>query len=162
MNREIIYSQQWSMTANYGNEKAVMSLVVATLEKQLQRVQWLAHVDDVRTVLAEACINGIEYGDGTPIKVSLHIHPHQFELEVINGVNSRQELSQQQASVDQLWQQENPRGWGLLLIRQLCDQMEYGYCQEGFYIRMRFLIKGEKYGAKFACDDETAGQSMDY
>lgn len=163
MNKDSIHSQQWSITANYGSEKTVMSLVVATLEKQLSHVQWLEpSLDDVQTVLAEACINAIEYGDGiTPITVSLHIYPDHIELEVINAALSKHELPQQ-ASAEQLWQKDNPRGWGLLLIRQLCDRTEYGYCQGSFYIRMSFDIKGEKYGSELACDDETAGQSVDY
>lgn len=134
-----ISSQQWFIEASFGNEKLVMSYVAKALhELRLDE----ARIEDVQTVLAEACINAIEYGDQhSPITIGLHIYRNKFAVEVMNAASQRYELPQQ-ISIEQQWEKAEPRGWGLLLMRQLCDEISYGYCAEGFYIRTVYYMKG--------------------
>lgn len=136
---KLLYAKEWSFLPVFGNEKAVIRHAAEAIRAQLCP----ARLEDVQTVLAEACINAIEYGDGnSPVIVRLNGYSNKIEFDVINTSEKRIMLPPAITAAE-IWKQESPRGWGLLFIRQLTDQFYFGQCCEGFYVRMTYNVEGE-------------------
>lgn len=108
-------------------------------------------IEDLRTAVAEACINAIEHGNALdetlPIGVMLSMDSESLEVKVSDtgkGAVAKIEVP----DIDKKMTEEHgPRGMGMFLIESLMDEVEWVRCpRAGSYARMVIRLR---------TDDET-------
>jgi len=105
-------------------------------------------VDDLRTAVAEACINAIEHGNRLNEKhsvgVVLSAGADELEVKVIDDGTG---ISKQPAKPDidrKMHGEEDPRGMGMFLIQALVDEAEWVAGTDGKSSYVRLVIKLDK------------------
>lgn len=122
------------LPSQFGYEKVAM-VSAAVIAKRMGFTP--ERVEDIKTVIAEACINAIEHGNGldtsTPVIVELEENSHGLEVNVSDTGRSHIP-SPLPSPGDSLCH----RGWGMFLIQSLVDEFDFGLTpQGGNYLRMR-------------------------
>ena len=86
-------------------------------------------IEDLKTAVAEACINAIEHGNhldaAIPVGVILAMHPNELEIKVLDDGNG---MSHPQPKPDidrKMTGEEETRGMGMFLIQALVDEVEW-------------------------------------
>jgi serine/threonine-protein kinase RsbW len=105
-------------------------------------------VDDLRTAVAEACINAIEHGNRLNEKLSVGVvlsaGADELEVKVIDDGTG---ISKQPAKPDidrKMHGEEDPRGMGMFLIQALVDEAEWVAGTDGKSSYVRLVIKLDK------------------
>lgn len=106
-------------------------------------------IEDLKTALAEACINAIEHGnhlnDNLCVGVILSASAEALEVKVMdNGTG----ISKAPAKPDidrKMHGEEDPRGMGMFLIQSLVDEAEWvkGSAGNGSYVRLVIKLAKE-------------------
>jgi serine/threonine-protein kinase RsbW len=91
-------------------------------------------IEDLKTALSEACINAIEHGNslkpGLRVQVNCRVEEQQLVVEVIDqGVSAFAPHGDPPGIAEKIAGLGSPRGMGLMLISQLCD--ESGFVAQG-------------------------------
>jgi serine/threonine-protein kinase RsbW len=86
-------------------------------------------IEDLKTAVAEACMNAIEHGNHedkrTSVTVFLTAQPYQLEVKVADqGLTPIPDTFPKPNRTD-------PRGWGMFFITQLVDELEISRLPEG-------------------------------
>lgn len=97
-------------------------------------------VEDLKTAVAEACINAIEHGnklnDRLVVVVTLSMDVESLEVKIADhGTGVQQELHVPDMDRKMLGE-EDPRGMGMFLIQALVDEVEYVSAMTGSYARL--------------------------
>lgn len=84
-------------------------------------------IEDLKTALSEACINAIEHGNllrpGLRVQIYCRFEHERLEIEVVDqGVNGFVPRGEPLSISEKIAGHGSPRGMGLLLISQLCDE----------------------------------------
>ena len=102
-------------------------------------------VDDLRTAVAEACINAIEHGnrlnEKLAVGVVLSAGADELEVKVIDDGTG---ISKQPAKPDidrKMHGEEDPRGMGMFLIQALVDEAEWVPGTDGKSSYVRLVIR---------------------
>jgi len=102
-------------------------------------------IEDLKTAVAEACINAIEHGNRLNEKLSvgvvLRAEPDALEVKVIDDGSG---IKKQPARPDidrKMHGQEDARGLGMFLIQALVDEAEWVTGRDGKSSYVRLLIK---------------------
>lgn len=108
-----------------------------------------ARIEDLKTAIAEACINAIEHGNNLNEKLSVGVilsaSDDELEVKVMdNGTG----ISGQPAKPDidrKMHGEEDPRGMGMFLIQALVDEAEWvkGSSGNGSYVRLVIRLDKE-------------------
>ncbi len=108
-----------------------------------------ARIEDLKTAIAEACINAIEHGNKQNEKLSVGVilsaTDDQLEVKVMdNGIG----ITKQPAKPDidrKMHGEEDPRGMGMFLIQALVDEAEWvkGSHGDGSYVRLVIRLDKE-------------------
>jgi len=105
-------------------------------------------IEDLKTALAEACINAIEHGnrlnEGLSVGVVLSVSADSLEVKVIDDGTG---MSKQQAKPDidrKMHGEEGPRGMGMFLIQALMDEAEWVAGTDGKSSYVRLVIRLDK------------------
>src|SRR4030095_9575719 len=87
-------------------------------------------IEDLKTAVAEACTNAIEHGNkmkpGARVSVSFTIEESKLQVDVQDegmGIGQATPPSLEQTMAGK---KERPRGWGIFLIKNLMDEVEFG------------------------------------
>ncbi len=99
-------------------------------------------IEDLKTAIAEACINAIEHGNrfnqNLAVDVVLYISPRSLEVRVgDNGLGPKRVVPV--PDIDRkMHGEEPPRGLGMFLIRSLVDEAEWvpASGDGGSYVRL--------------------------
>lgn len=85
-------------------------------------------IDDLKTAVAEACLNAIEHGNNmdASIKVGISLKVEESKLQVAvqdagTGIGQVSPPSIERTIARKL----RPRGWGIFLIKSLMDEVEF-------------------------------------
>jgi serine/threonine-protein kinase RsbW len=107
-------------------------------------------IEDLKTAVAEACINAIEHGnhlnEELSVGVILSASDDKLEVKVMdNGTG----LEKQPAKPDidrKIHGEEDPRGMGMFLIQALVDEAEWvtGANGRGSYVRLVIRLDKEE------------------
>ncbi len=105
-------------------------------------------IEDLKTAVAEACINAIEHGNQLNEKLSVGVilsaSDHELEVKVVdNGAG----ISKQPAKPDidrKMHGEEDPRGMGMFLIQSLVDEAEWVHDSKGTNSYVRLVIRLDK------------------
>ncbi|HLF91859.1 MAG TPA: ATP-binding protein [Planctomycetota bacterium] len=115
-----------------GNEKVAMEFA-ASIAKQLDFPP--DRIEDLKTAVAEACLNAIEHGnkldESMKVGITLTVAPGgslqvaiQDEGKGVGQVPTPNIESQVEGKTD-------PRGWGIFLIKNLMDEVSFESTPEG-------------------------------
>lgn len=136
---------QLVIPAKLGFEKIVMETAVS-----LARLHDLPEkrLDDLRTAIAEACINAMEHGNkferGTSIEVHMRSSRSILQFDVFDLGKGWQVHPEQPDLKRKLSGDESARGWGLFLIEQLVDEVNYfNNHKKGNMTQLSFYLPGK-------------------
>ena len=114
-----------------GNEKVAMEFA-ASIAKQLDFPP--DRIEDLKTAVAEACLNAIEHGNkmdaSTKVGISLTVAGGRLQVAIqdegkgIGQVPTPDIETQVEGKTD-------PRGWGIFLIKNLMDEVSFESTPEG-------------------------------
>ena len=128
-----------------GCEKIAME-TAATVARQMGFSQ--ERVEDLKTAVAEACINAIEHGnrldDTLPIGVMLSMDDDTLEVKVSDSGKGPQ-IRPLVPDIDKkMVEEHSSRGMGMFLIESLMDEVEWVRCPHiGSYARMVIHLRPE-------------------
>lgn len=96
-------------------------------------------IDDIKTVVAEACINAIEHGNDldTLAPVTVELTENCTGLEINVSDSGRCEMP---TLLPCPAKELRPRGWGMFLIQNLVDEFDFGPTPQGNQVRMRLNL----------------------
>ena len=133
------------LPSRMGFEKVAMSTAAAVAKLMGFRAD---RVEDLKTAVAEACINAIEHGNRLNEKLSvgvvLAVGPDELEIKVIDDGKG---MTKQPAKPDidrKMHGEENPRGLGMFLIQALVDEAEWVVGSDGNSSYVRLVIRLDK------------------
>jgi serine/threonine-protein kinase RsbW len=119
------------LPSRMGFEKVAMSTAAAVAKLMGFRED---RIEDLKTAVAEACINAIEHGNRLNEKLSVGVilsaGADGLEVKVIDDRKMHGE--------------EDPRGMGMFLIQALVDEAEWVAGSEGKSSYVRLLIRLDK------------------
>jgi len=107
-------------------------------------------IEDLKTAVAEACINAMEHGNkndpSARVVITMHYNDHIFSVSVMDqgkGMANSNESYEEPDIELKIQQLQTPRGLGIFLIKQLVDEVEFNQTtDEGHMVRMVFRITG--------------------
>jgi serine/threonine-protein kinase RsbW len=133
------------LPSRMGYEKVAMSTASAVAKLMGFRED---RVEDLKTAVAEACINAIEHGnrlnEGLSVGVVLSAGPDKLEVKVIDDGKG---ITKRPAKPDidrKMHGEEDPRGMGMFLIQALVDEAEWVAGTEGKSSYVRLVIRLDK------------------
>jgi serine/threonine-protein kinase RsbW len=103
-------------------------------------------IEDLKTAVAEACINAIEHGnkldETLPVGVILSISPNSLEVRVVDTGQGPQKRAANPDIDRKMNEEEQARGMGMFLIESLVDEVEWGRTPcDGSFARMVIRLK---------------------
>lgn len=91
-------------------------------------------VEDLKTAVAEACINAMEHGNkmdaNTKVGVTLTVTEKNLQVDVRDQGKGVGEVAAPDIG-EKMEGKEKARGWGIFLIRGLMDEVQFGSSPEG-------------------------------
>ncbi len=131
-----------------GFEKVAMSTAASVAKLMGFRDD---RIEDLKTAVAEACINAIEHGNRLNEKLSVGVilsaGPDALEVKVIDDGKSmnRQPGKQTAPDIDRKMRgEEDTRGMGMFLIQALVDEAEWVAGDNGNSSYVRLVIRLDK------------------
>ena len=127
------------LPSRLGFEKVAMSTAASVAKLMGFREE---RIDDLKTAIAEACINAIEHGNRLNEKLSVGVvlsaGADALEIKVMDDGKG---MAQQPIKPDidkEMHGEEDPRGMGMFLIQALVDEAEWvvGSNGKGSYVRL--------------------------
>jgi serine/threonine-protein kinase RsbW len=145
MNEKKSTTVEVRLPSRMGYEKVAMSTASAVAKLMGFRED---RVEDLKTAVAEACINAIEHGnrlnEGLSVGVVLSAGPDKLEVKVIDDGKG---ITKRPAKPDidrKMHGEEDPRGMGMFLIQALVDEAEWVAGSEGKSSYVRLVIRLDK------------------
>ena len=136
------------LPSRMGFEKVAMSTAAAVAKLMCFRED---RIEDLKTAVAEACINAIEHGNRLNEKLSvgvvLSVSADSLEVKVIDdgkGMNRKPGLVSKPDIDRKMHGDEGPRGMGMFLIQALVDEAEWVVGADGNSSYVRLVIRLDK------------------
>lgn len=131
------------LPSRLGSEKIAMS-TAADLARSMGFDE--DRIEDLKTAVAEACINAMEHGNGLdetlPVGVILSGGANSLEVRVVDAGQGVQGPVAVPDIDQKMHEQEHPRGMGMFLIEALMDEAEWGRTAcDGSFARMVIRLK---------------------
>jgi serine/threonine-protein kinase RsbW len=128
-----------------GYEKVAMS-TAASVAKLMGFPE--ERVEDLKTAVAEACINAIEHGNRLNEKLSVGVvlsaDTETLEVKVIDDGSGIQKVPPKPDIDRKMHGEEDPRGMGMFLIQALVDEAEWVAGADGKSSYVRLVIRLDK------------------
>jgi serine/threonine-protein kinase RsbW len=98
-------------------------------------------VDDLKTAVAEACLNAMEHGnkgrEDARVIVTMYFKQCTFCVSVMDEGEGMVELPEEPDIVKKIEELQTPRGLGIFLIKNLVDEVEFNkVTSQGNVLRM--------------------------
>jgi serine/threonine-protein kinase RsbW len=136
------------LPSRMGFEKVAMSTASAVAKLMGFRED---RIEDLKTAVAEACINAIEHGnrlnDKLSVGVVLSAGADSLEVKVLDdgkGMNKHTGEIHKPDIDRKMHGEEDPRGMGMFLIQALVDEAEWVAGSEGKSSYVRLVIRLDK------------------
>ncbi len=130
------------LPSRMGFEKVAMSTAAAVAKLMGFRDE---RIEDLKTAVAEACINAIEHGnrlnEGLSVGVVLSADADSLEVKVIDDGKGLKTLPPPPNIDKKIHGQEDPRGMGMFLIQALVDEAEWVAAANGKSSYVRLVIR---------------------
>ena len=115
----------------FGYEKVAMNFA-ATAAKDMGLSN--ARIEDLKTAVSEACLNAIEHGNkmDARMKVGIVLNVEELNLQVtVQDEGDEIGPVETPKIEDKIEGKDKPRGWGIFLIKNLVDEVEFESTPEG-------------------------------
>ena len=93
-----------------------------------------ARTQDLCTAIAEACINAMQHGNKLSsrkfVDILFYLKQETLEIEVYDNGKGIQKHPPTPVLERKLAKEEAPRGWGIYLIENLVDEVEFGLSKQ--------------------------------
>ena len=104
-------------------------------------------IEDLKTAVGEACMNAIEHGSErkrpTKILITLNVGRTKLEVDVHNKRGHFKKEVTKPDIKEKILGKSPPRGWGMFLIRNLVDKVEFqSSAKKGNITKMVIYIHG--------------------
>jgi serine/threonine-protein kinase RsbW len=136
------------LPSRMGFEKVAMSTAASVAKLMGFRED---RIEDLKTAIAEACINAIEHGNRLNEKLSvgvvLSVSADSLAVKVIDdgkGMNRKPGLVSKPDIDRKMHGDEGPRGMGMFLIQALVDEAEWVVGTDGNSSYVRLVIRLDK------------------
>ncbi|HUA97605.1 MAG TPA: ATP-binding protein [Terracidiphilus sp.] len=133
------------LPSRLGYEKVAMSAAAAVAKLVGFRED---RVEDLKTAVAEACINAIEHGnrlnERLSVGVVLSAGPDELEVKVIDDGKGMKKQPTKPDIDRKMHGEEDPRGLGMFLIQALVDEAEWVAGVDGKSSYVRLVIRLDK------------------
>ena len=133
------------LPSQLGYEKVAMSTAAAVAKLMGFRED---RVEDLKTAVAEACINAIEHGnllnEGLSVGVVLSTGEDALEIKVIDDGKGLITLPPRPDIDRKIHGEQDPRGMGMFLIQALVDEAEWVKGTNGKSSYVRLVIRLDK------------------
>jgi serine/threonine-protein kinase RsbW len=133
------------LPSRMGFEKVAMSTSASVAKLMGFRED---RIEDLKTAVAEACINAIEHGnrlnDKLSVGVVLSAGEDSLEVKVIDDGKGMKAQPPKPDIDRKIHGQEDPRGMGMFLIQALVDEAEWVAGSNGRSSYVRLLIRLDK------------------
>ncbi len=97
-------------------------------------------IEDIRTAVNEASLNALEHSDASSFAVRYSLHNDRLIVEISNSGQPFRLLGSAPNLGSKMDGNEPARGWGLYLIRTLCDHLSMTYRDGVNIVHMEFEI----------------------
>ena len=142
MSKDKPTSVEVRLPSRLGYEKVAMSTAAAVAKLMGFPVE---RVEDLKTAVAEACINAIEHGnrlnEGLSVGVVLSAVDDALEVRVIDDGKGLNKLPPKPDIDRKIHGEEDPRGMGMFLIQALVDEAEWVKGANGMSSYVRLVIR---------------------
>lgn len=92
-------------------------------------------IEDLKTAISEACTNAMEHGNrlkkDTKVLVTLKMSKKSLEVKVKDEGKGMKKIIKDPKIEDQIKGGEDLRGWGMFLIKNLVDEVEFKKISKG-------------------------------
>ena len=133
------------LPSRMGFEKVAMSTAAAVAKLMGFRED---RVEDLKTAVAEACINAIEHGNRMNEKLSVGVvlsaGADSLEVKVIDDGKGMKAKPHKPDIDKKIHGEEDPRGMGMFLIQALVDEAEWVAGTNGRSSYVRLVIRLDK------------------
>jgi serine/threonine-protein kinase RsbW len=135
------------LPSRLGFEKVAMSTASAVAKLMGFREE---RIEDLKTAIAEACINAIEHGNRLNEKLSVGVilsaGSDQLEIKVMDDGKGMKAGPTKPDIDKKMHGEEDPRGMGMFLIQALVDEAEWvvGTNGKGSYVRLVIRLDKEQ------------------
>jgi len=133
------------LPSRLGYEKVAMSTAAAVAKLMGFKPE---RVEDLKTAVAEACINAIEHGnllnEGLSVGVVLSSVDDALEVKVIDDGKGLRKVPVTLDIGRKIHGEEDPRGMGMFLIQALVDEAEWVKGTNGKSSYVRLVIRLDK------------------
>lgn len=130
------------LPSRLGYEKVAMSTAAAVAKLMGFKDE---RVEDLKTAVAEACINAIEHGnllnEALSVGVVLSTVDDALEVKVIDDGKGLKALPPKPDIDRKIHGEEDPRGMGMFLIQALVDEAEWVKGSNGKSSYVRLVIR---------------------
>jgi serine/threonine-protein kinase RsbW len=130
------------LPSRLGYEKVAMSTAASVAKLMGFRED---RIEDLKTAVAEACINAIEHGnrlnEGLSVGVVLSAGEDALEVKVIDDGKGLKSLPPKPDIERKMHGEEDPRGMGMFLIQALVDEAEWVAGSNGKSSYVRLVIR---------------------
>jgi serine/threonine-protein kinase RsbW len=103
-------------------------------------------IDDLKTAVAEACLNAMEHGNrdhpDSRVVITMYLGDKDFKVSVMDEGNGMSVIPQHIDIKKKIEGLEPPNGLGLFLIQQLVDQVEFKKMNGGGHV-VKMVLKME-------------------
>jgi len=135
------------LPSRLGFEKVAMSTAASVAKLMGFRQE---RIEDLKTAVAEACINAIEHGNRLNEKLSVGVvlsaGTDELEVKVMDDGKGMQKQPSKPDIDRKMHGEEDPRGMGMFLIQALVDEAEWvvGTNGKGSYVRLVIRLDKEE------------------
>ena len=133
------------LPSRLGFEKVAMSTAASVAKLMGFRDE---RIDDLKTAVAEACINAIEHGnrlnEKLSVGVTLSAGTDQLEVKVMDDGKGMKTLPIKPDIDRKMHGEEDARGMGMFLIQALVDEAEWVAGSDGKSSYVRLVIRLDK------------------
>lgn len=130
------------LPSRLGYEKVAMSTAASVAKLMGFRED---RIEDLKTAVAEACINAIEHGnrlnEGLSVGVVLSAGEDSLEVKVLDDGKGLKSLPPRPDIDKKIHGEEDPRGMGMFLIQALVDEAEWVAGGNGRSSYVRLVIR---------------------
>lgn len=130
------------LPSRLGYEKVAMSTAASVAKLMGFRAD---RIEDLKTAVAEACINAIEHGnrlnEGLCVGVVLSAGEDSLEVKVLDDGKGLKSLPAKPDIDRKIHGEEDPRGMGMFLIQALVDEAEWVAGSNGKSSYVRLVIR---------------------
>lgn len=150
MNDERRLLAEWTLPSEPGNERQAMKQVAEILQPLNLPSKRL---EQLKTAVAEATMNAMEHGNhyeaDKPVLISVRATERVVSVSITDKGGSQPIPNPGVPDLEaKLAELQNPRGWGLFLIKNLVDEMNTTSDETHHTIELVIYLEGETNGSK--------------